>query len=260
MFILCPHCQFLVAVDPISGLPPEHCPRCHEALQPLIGSDSSPPIDAPVLPSVEPELPSQADESDLAIEEGSNPVAPPQAPTPDVAPSDPQAPVFADLPEKSAIASPHHRWRIPFASAGLTCLLLLQMLLADWVPLAADARWRPMLSMLCNTLRCSLPPWHDPDAFTLLQRDVRPDPQHTGVLHVTAGIRNDARWAQRWPLLLLTLSDADGRVVGTRLFTPRDYLASGTTQKTLGSGQGVRIAIDILEPTPQVVAFTFDFR
>ena len=117
-----------------------------------------------------------------------------------------------------------------------------------------------MLSMLCNTLRCSLPPWHDPDAFTLLERDVRPDPRHAGVLHVTAGIRNDARWAQPWPSLMLTLSDVDGRVVGTRLFTPRDYLASGTTQKTLASGQGVRIAIDILEPTPQVVAFTFDFR
>src|SRR4249919_1804842 len=28
MFVLCPHCQFLVAVDPGSGLPPARCPRC----------------------------------------------------------------------------------------------------------------------------------------------------------------------------------------------------------------------------------------
>ncbi len=117
-----------------------------------------------------------------------------------------------------------------------------------------------MLSTLCDILRCRLPAWHEPDAFTLLERDVRPDPQRGGILHVTASFRNDARWAQPWPSLLLTLSDVDGRVAGTRLFTPRDYQASGTTQKTLASGQDARIAIDILEPTPQVVAFTFDFR
>ena len=32
MFVLCPHCQFLVAVDPASGLPPAHCPRCNGAV------------------------------------------------------------------------------------------------------------------------------------------------------------------------------------------------------------------------------------
>ena len=34
MFVLCPHCQFLVALDPASGQPPLRCPRCEEALQP----------------------------------------------------------------------------------------------------------------------------------------------------------------------------------------------------------------------------------
>ena len=28
MFVLCPHCQFLVAVDPRSGRPPATCPKC----------------------------------------------------------------------------------------------------------------------------------------------------------------------------------------------------------------------------------------
>src|SRR5688572_26010311 len=34
MFVLCPHCQFLVALDPVSGIPPQRCPRCEVALQP----------------------------------------------------------------------------------------------------------------------------------------------------------------------------------------------------------------------------------
>ena len=34
MFVLCPHCQFLVALDPASGRPPARCPRCGEPVQP----------------------------------------------------------------------------------------------------------------------------------------------------------------------------------------------------------------------------------
>ncbi len=261
MFILCPHCQFLVAVDPVSGLPPEHCPRCHEALQPLMTSDLSPSVVAPALLPVDPELPPQPDESGFAIDEALDAVAPPHVPPPDVVLYAPESSTSTGLTEKiQAIDASNHRWRIPSAIAILTGLLVLQMLVADWAPLAADARWRPMLSMLCNALHCSLPPWHEPDAFTLLERDVRADPLRDGVLHITAGFRNDARWGQPWPSLLLTLSDVDGRAAGTRLFTPKDYLATGTTQKTLASGQGVHITIDILEPKPRVVAFTFDFR
>ncbi len=263
MFVLCPHCQFLVALDPVSSLPPELCPRCHDALRPSIPPDVSPPNDTTALP-VDPGLPPPLDEPDLAIDEASQAVLTPEAmepaPTPGATSSSTHASVFAGIPVKTSIAAPRTRWRIPSTIAGLTCLLLLQMLVADWGPLAADARWRPILSMLCDTLRCRLPPWREPDAFTLLERDVRPDPQRGGVLHVTANFRNDARWAQPLPSLLLTLSDVNGRVAGARLFTPRDYQASGATQSTLASGQGMRIAIDIREPRPQVVAFTFDFR
>ena len=32
MFVLCPHCQFLVAVDARTGLPPAACPKCGGAI------------------------------------------------------------------------------------------------------------------------------------------------------------------------------------------------------------------------------------
>ena len=32
MFVLCPHCHFLVATDPASGQPPLRCVRCHGLL------------------------------------------------------------------------------------------------------------------------------------------------------------------------------------------------------------------------------------
>ncbi len=144
---------------------------------------------------------------------------------------------------------------------ALLVLLALQSLLSDRARLAADARWRPVVAAVCGVLRCELPPWHEPGAFTLLDRDVRPDPARPGVLRVTAVFRNDARWAQPFPSLLLTLSDADGRIAGARLFTPGEYLGDAPhTQKGLGSGQSARVTLDVVEPPQGVVAFTFDLR
>lgn len=168
----------------------------------------------------------------------------------------------AALPSFVRAAAPHRdrrRLRLELAAiAALTLLLALQLLLSQRAHLAADARWRPLLSALCGALRCTLPPWREPDAFRVLERDVRahaPD-----VLRVSARIRNDARWPQPWPLLRLTLSDADGRAVASRLFRPHEYLGGTPTQSQLGSGQSAALRMDIVEPGPQAVAFTFDFQ
>lgn len=151
-------------------------------------------------------------------------------------------------------------WRGPAAIAALALSLLLQILLADRAQLAAEARWRPVVSALCAVLRCEIPAWHEPAAITLVRRDIRPHPSRPGALHVTANFRNDARWAQEWPVLLLTLSDVDGRAVGARAFQPREYLGHAPADAFLASGQAAEVAMDILEPAPGVVAFTFDFQ
>ncbi len=144
--------------------------------------------------------------------------------------------------------------------AALALLLVMQVLLADRAHLAADARWRPLVQGACAVLRCDVPAWREPAAFTLLQRDVRPNPAKRGVLHVAASFRNDAQWPQAWPTLLLTLSDADGRAVGFRAFKPEEYLGKAPPQATIASGASAAVALDVVEPGPGIVAFTFDFR
>lgn len=143
---------------------------------------------------------------------------------------------------------------------GLLLLALpLQLLLADRARLAADAGWRPLLASLCGALRCELPPWREPQAFTMIERDVRPIPGSPGELLVRATFRNDARWAQPWPRLQLSLADADGRTVGARGFEPREYLGRAPTA-SLGSGQSAQIAFRIREPAAPAAAFQFEFR
>jgi hypothetical protein len=321
MFVLCPHCHFLVATDPASGQPPLRCARCHGLLVPEAEAEvetatqapapdatqavaalepatddaepvatlvadippaSTPDIDEVV--AVEPGVADVSSAPDPGPVSASGPTpapvrsrtrkprkkprapartsVPAPVPAPDAAPADgaPAAPGFVQRQRVRIARSSHtQRWMI-VAIGLLSLLLVLQLLLADRTTLARDARWRPAMSTLCGALRCTLPAWREPAAFTLLDRDVRPRPGMPGVLRVTATFRNDARWPQPWPALLLTLSDLDGRAVGARVFTPREYLGVAPAQPTLASGQSAMLSMDVLEPGPRIVAFTFDFR
>jgi hypothetical protein len=302
MFILCPQCQFLVAIDAASGLPPERCPRCGQALRGDDASNTSraeeaaePVLDATPRPDPAPDTTLDADVLGEAIVQSAPmdaelasavsaavPVSPPSEnvaepafeassgdPVPvatetvavPVAPAPARTrrtatPSFVRMPH--AVTARPQRWPTAATLAGLALLLVLQLLLADRAHLAADARWRPTLATLCGALRCTLPAWHEPDAFTLVARDVRP--LRPGVLHVSASFRNDARWTQAWPALHLALQDVDGRTVAARVLAPHEYLGRRETQNGLAPGQVGSVAFDVGEPAGTVVAFTFDFR
>ena len=155
-------------------------------------------------------------------------------------------------------AAPRRRGEA-IALVALAVMLAGQLFFGERAALAAQAQWRPLVAAACDTIRCTLPPWREPSAFVMLARDVIAVPDRPGVLRVQASFRNDARWAQPWPALVLTLSDADNRTLGTRRFEPRDYLGDAPASSLLAPGQATQLAFDIVEPAPNVVAFDFRF-
>jgi len=171
-----------------------------------------------------------------------------------------RAPSFARQHARATAAPTRLHWSGPLLIGVLTIALALQLLLAQRDELAADARWRPLLANLCGVLACEIPPWHEPAALTMLNRNVLPVADRAGVLRVNASFRNDARWAQPWPTLMLSLEDVDGRRVGQRAFSPQDYRKGYRADERIAPGQSAAVQFDVLEPAPHVVAFTFDFR
>lgn len=150
------------------------------------------------------------------------------------------------------------RWPWAVVLPMLALLLGVQILLSQRVELARDARWRPLLTTACKVLRCEVPAWREPAAFTMLARNVRPDAARAGVLHVTTSLRNDAAWPQPLPVVVLSLSDVDGRVLAARAVAPAEY---GRPQPALvAPGDSVDIAFDVREPSPRVVSFDFRLR
>ena len=181
----------------------------------------------------------------------------PGAPSqPDTRHTAPQAPSFM-LP---VAHQPAPRWHWGLIAA-LSAALLVQIAVADRARLSADAGTRPWVSALCTVLRCSLPPWHDPAAFTMLSREIRPATDQPGALLGKASFRNDARWPQAWPQLKLALSDADGRTIGSNVFMPEEYLGRPPADAPLlDPGQSAQVSFRVREPAAATVAFTFDFQ
>jgi hypothetical protein len=252
MFVACPHCGFLVAAHAGSS---QRCPRCGSAIDPKLAKPQNPPT--PVMPgdaesiAANAPLPMPAEKADTAS-------VPAQTAngTPPRRRAGHHAPSFARRHAPAPVRATH--WRSWLMVSGLFVVLLAQIVLAQRDELAANARWRPLIASTCAMLQCEVPAWREPAAFTMLQRSVQPKPGSHGVLHVSASFRNDARWEQPWPTVMLTLSDTDGRQVGQRAFTPADYL-SRDNNGHIAPGQSATIQLDVIEPAQQVVAFTFDF-
>lgn len=160
------------------------------------------------------------------------------------------------------IGSSRSAWRV--LAWGIPPLLLLtlavQVVLADRARLAADPAWRPRILALCNALGCSVPPWHEPKAFQVTARDLRPHPDAAGALLVTATFRNDAAYPQAWPQLQLSLANLDGDALGLRRFSPREYLGSEPANPWIGPGQSASVTLEVLDPGKRAVSFEFDFR
>ena len=268
MFVPCPHCQFLVAHHPQLRPLPAEWPRCGRQLEedidaaagavdgtpPGQAADNDPGLDPAVAATDGPTASNLAIDSEVddAGQAGIEAVV--EADAPDAIAAQPAAATFATRPPPDRWI----RWRWPLI-ALLALLLALQILLADRARLAADPRWRPLVESVCGALRCSLPPWHEPAAFTMLDRKVRPDPRLGRALRVDATFRNDARWPQAWPALQLALSDADGRVAGSRVFQPEEYLGAAP-DTLLSPGQSAQITFLVREPPTGTVAFSFQFR
>jgi hypothetical protein len=138
-------------------------------------------------------------------------------------------------------------------------LLVLQVLVADRARLAADPAWRPRIVALCGVLGCEVPDWREPTAFRVTSRDVRPHPNAVGALLVTATFRNDARFAQAWPRLQLTLANPEGEALGLRRFGPREYFGSDPSQPRIGAGESATVSLAVIDPGKRAVSFEVGF-
>ncbi len=257
MYTQCPHCQQVHALDAMKlragrgQMRCEHCGNAFDALARIVedARELTMPMDAD-LDLFAPAVKVGATSGDDSID----PVADTSAA--ESAAADDEPPAF--LLDHASAPLPHGgRWWMAVMAAAL--LLCSQLVLSQRAQLAEDPGLRPWLQRVCDWMRCDLPAFRAPKQIHVLTRDVQPHPSVPDALLISASFRNDAHWAQAWPVLELSLSDLDGRLVALRRFRPEEYLGQPPSADLLDAGQPVAIELELVDPGKQAIAYEFNF-
>jgi hypothetical protein len=158
-------------------------------------------------------------------------------------------------------SSGERRWPWLVACLLLMLLLAVQLAWAERDPLIRNPTVGGWLRSSCAVLGCELPLVAAPQQLQLLASNVQAHPSVAGALMISASVRNDAIFAQPYPILTITLSDAQGRRIAMRRLQPREYLDdSAILQHGLAPGATAVLLLELEDPGDKAVAFEFNFE
>jgi predicted Zn finger-like uncharacterized protein len=156
-------------------------------------------------------------------------------------------------------------WSVPTALAAAA--LVLQVTLhyrtdvAIQLPGAA-----PVLARLCAELGCTM----DLPARSELLRTEWSElvyvPDHPELIQLSATLRNQAAFSQAMPLMQLTLTDEQDRVVTRKLFKPAEYLAplangqAAPVPDRIGPGEDLRVFLRLDVGTLKTAGYEIQWR
>jgi predicted Zn finger-like uncharacterized protein len=166
-----------------------------------------------------------------------------------------------ERPHRMRAASGERNWPWVLACAVLALLLLAQLGWAKRDALIRDPTVGSWLRSSCAVLHCRLPLVAAPERLRLLASNVQAHPSVPNALMISASVRNDARFAQPYPVVTVTLSDAQGQRLAMRRLQPEEYLDDpATLRQGLAPGAVAVLLLEVKDPGDKAVAFEFGFE
>ena len=164
-------------------------------------------------------------------------------------------------PRRPRAASGERNWPWVLACSVLALLLLAQLAWAKRDALIRDPGVGGWLRHSCAVLHCRLPLVAAPDRLRLLASNVQAHPSVANALMISASLRNDATFAQPYPIVTVTLSDAQGQRLAMRRLRPSEYLDDpATLREGLAPGAVAVLLLEVRDPGDKAVAFEFGFE
>jgi predicted Zn finger-like uncharacterized protein len=156
--------------------------------------------------------------------------------------------------------------------AGRASVLGVMAIIALCLTLAGQLAWlnrdalaqnpsaRPLLEKGCALLKCGLSRLSNLDAITSDSLLVRSHDQYSDALSVNLIIRNDAAFAQAFPILLLRFTNPEDELVAERRLLPSEYLPTQLTQLgAIPPSSPVQVNFAILDPGLDAVNYEVSF-
>jgi predicted Zn finger-like uncharacterized protein len=160
------------------------------------------------------------------------------------------------------LRSPGERhWPWVVACLLLTLLLAVQLAWAKRDELIRQPVVNHWLRGSCAMFGCELPLVAAPQQLRLLASNVQAHPSVAGALMISASVRNDAIFAQPWPVLAITLSNAQGQRIAMRRLQPAEYLDDAAVLRHgLAPGGSAVLLLEVEDPGDKAVAFEIGFE
>lgn len=169
------------------------------------------------------------------------------------------AQVSARLTRRERMGQPLRK-RLLLGCAALAVCLVVQLAWAERAALARNPSTAPLVQGVCKLFHCA-PMIKDLDQLALISRDVRKHPSVNHALMISATMRNNAAFAQPFPILAITLSDLDDNLVAMRRFRPAEYLHDAEVRAAgLAPGASTALVFEVQDPGQDAVAFEFAFE
>ncbi len=153
-------------------------------------------------------------------------------------------------PDFTPAASPYRTWWISGA-AVLALLLIVQAMTYFRGALARDVpSMKPILTGYCAMVGCAIALPRNADAITIESSDLKQFPERPKEILLTALLRNRASYAQAYPSLELTLTDAADNAVVKKTFHPADYVDDKSViERGIGPLQeaNIRLRLELLD-------------
>jgi len=121
---------------------------------------------------------------------------------------------------------------------------------------------------LCQRIECSDITMRNPAKIELVSRNVYSHPNEKNALMVDITIKNQADFAQPYPVMQITFSDVRGGNVAARRFLPSEYLPAeiqgeiqqaDAQQALFEPDTNMTFTMEIQDPGKQAMTYEFDF-
>lgn len=153
------------------------------------------------------------------------------------------------------LALPEKKSKLPLLLWSLVSSLLIATLVGQLAYFNFDQwarynEYRPYYQMACEQLGCTLPSSYDVSRIrTTASPQVSSHAKYKNALTVDILFMNDAKYSQAFPLLELSFSDSNDKVIAQRIFKPDEYLAGEAAGlELMPTHTPIHIALEIQDP------------
>lgn len=103
------------------------------------------------------------------------------------------------------------------------------------------------------------PPKREADQIEMLNYNVFAHPTKADVLLISGAIQNNAKHAQPFPTLEISLTDNQSNIIGLSRFTPKEYLPKITQKNLMPVATPINLKLKIKDPGNKATHFKFNF-